>query len=171
MNRFPSNENSLHSKGCRGFFPPIPSKSKAFQRYPKSPGAPSLQDAGCPILAAASSRQGWDTTNLNTGTLYRPSASISSRQQRRVPHPCRSFIAARMEYHPAKFRNVTLHNQPPQVHASSALTLGIHSLIGIFCGQMSSQVPQSTHATDLCASFKNTWYLNFAVPKSSNKCA
>lgn len=59
----------------------------------------------CLFLAAASSQQGWDTTNPNTGT-----------KNSSLPHP------------------------------RSALTFGIHSLIGIFCGQASSQIPQAMHS-------------------------
>ena len=42
------------------------------------------------------------------------------------------------------------------LHASSAVTLGIHSLIAICCGHNPSQVPQATQALERCASVRKT---------------
>ena len=44
----------------------------------------------------------------------------------------------------------------PAAYSSSAATLGIHSLIGIFCGHASSQMPQSIHWLARSASLRKT---------------
>jgi thiol-disulfide isomerase/thioredoxin len=65
----------------------------------------------------------------------------------------------------------TSADRPGFAQASSSVTFGIHSPMGMCCGQSSRQEPQSIQQPERCPSVKKTWYLNRAPATSSNKCA